>query len=281
MVSVIVPAYNAGPHLGAQLDALATQDYEGELEVIMADDGSLDGSMELAAQWSHPRIALRIVPLRVRRGPGAARNAGVRASRGDLLVFCDADDVASPGWIAAMVETARDADLIGGRLETARLNSPTVRASFEVTDSSRPHLGYLPVAAGANLAVWADVFASVGGFDESSRTGEDVAFCWRSQQLGYTLAASDAVMHKRLPHRYADAMRRFFHYGIGDAWLYRQFGPAGMPRRTRRSSLEIMRLLARGWPGEPAPLRRWHWVIVFALTGGRIVGSVRYRVIFT
>jgi glycosyltransferase involved in cell wall biosynthesis len=281
LISVIIPAYNVGARLGAQLDALGTQTYHGPVEIIVADNGSADDSIELARAWRDARIRLRVVDASLKRGPGAARNVGARVAAGDFLAFCDADDVADPGWLEKLVETAATADLVGGRLDAARLNSRAAQECYTLTEPDVPHLGFLATAAGANLGVWADVFAQLGGFDEASRTGEDVAFCWHAQLRGYTFAPSPALMHKRLPRNALDVARRFFRYGVGDAWLYRQFAAAGMPRRTRRSTLVILQLLARGWPGEPAPLRRCHWLLVSALTCGRLAGSARYRVLFT
>src|SRR5579884_898457 len=132
LVSVIVPSYNAGAWLEQQLEAVVSQDYDGPYEVIVADNGSADAAAagRLAARFS----ALRIIDASHRRGPGAARNAGVRAARGDFLAFCDADDVESAGWLRALVASAGDADVVGGRLDGERLNPPAVSRAYQLTD---------------------------------------------------------------------------------------------------------------------------------------------------
>jgi glycosyltransferase involved in cell wall biosynthesis len=93
-VSVVVPAYNAGPFLRRAVDSLLAQDLPG-LEIVVVDDGSTDGSLE----------ALRGLPARVLRqenkGEAAARNAGVRASTAPFVTFLDADDVLVPGALSA------------------------------------------------------------------------------------------------------------------------------------------------------------------------------------
>jgi glycosyltransferase involved in cell wall biosynthesis len=279
-VSVIVPSYNPGAGLQAQLAALDTQDYVGGVEVIVADNGSRDDSTDAAREWAASRPHVHILDAGARRGPGAARNAGVRAARGDLLAFCDADDVVSPGWLRALVESARDADLVAGRHECAVLNHPTVAACHTLTEPGERHLGFLPIAAGSNLAVWRSVFEALGGFEEDCRTGEDVAFAWRAQLSGYVYRTSTALAHKRLPADRLDTVKRFFRYGIGDAWLYREFVDAGMPRRTARESLALWRELARGFPAAPPDRRLRLWTIVLALSLGRLAGSARYRVLF-
>ena len=114
LVSVVVPMRDERRFLLQQLEALAAQDYDGPWEMVVTDDGSRDGSPELAAQWMRERGTGRLVTSAGARGPGAARNAGVREAKGDLLAFCDADDVVSPGWLGALVEGAGAADLVAG-----------------------------------------------------------------------------------------------------------------------------------------------------------------------
>jgi glycosyltransferase involved in cell wall biosynthesis len=126
LVSVIVPNYNSGHGLGAQLLALAGQGYAGNLEVIIPDNGSHDGSARAAIDWALDVTAVRVIDASGRRGPGAARNGGVRAARGDFLAFCDADDVASPTWLRELVRSSAGVDLVGGRLEGDRLNTEDV-----------------------------------------------------------------------------------------------------------------------------------------------------------
>lgn len=281
LVSVIVPSYNAGPQLGAQLAAIRQQDYSGAVEVIVADNGCDRGRLGAAALWADAHPTVRFVDASARRGPGAARNAGVAAAGGDLLAFCDADDEVSTAWLSMMVTSAAEADLVGGSLDTSRLNSPLLCACYELTDPAEPHLDFLPTAAGANLGIWADVLAALGGFDERSRTGEDVSLVWTAQLRGYTYVPSPALVHKRLPSSLTDAARRFFHYGVGDVWLYREFRSAGMPRRDRASTNEVLAALGNGFAGSPPLERRIRWNFMMALTCGRLVGSVRYRVLFT
>lgn len=275
-----MPSYNSRRWLADQLAALSAQDYGGELEVIVADNGSGDGSDRLAREWVLRHPAARLVDASAQRGPGAARNAGARAANGDFLAFCDADDVVSRSWVRELVATAADADVVGGRFESARLNPFPATSYYELGVPDKPHLGFLPHASGANIGIWREVFDALGGFSEHSLS-EDVALTWDAQLRGYTFKASDALVHKRLPQDLRDAARRFFAYGRNDAWLYRCFRAAGMPRRSRQETLTLYRVLLRGFPGVPEHKRRALWVIVLALSTGRLVGSARWRVLFT
>jgi cellulose synthase/poly-beta-1,6-N-acetylglucosamine synthase-like glycosyltransferase len=96
-LSVIIPAHNMAYSLPAMLDAIAAQQTAAPFEVIVVDDGSTDGTGDLARQ--HP---LRPVVVRIPRRCGAAtaRNAGVALAEGQTVVFADADMVLPPHALA-------------------------------------------------------------------------------------------------------------------------------------------------------------------------------------
>jgi glycosyltransferase involved in cell wall biosynthesis len=85
------------------LEALAGQGYEDDWEVVIATDGTADIARRYAPRFKAPTV----VDSRPSRGHSAPRNAGAKAARGELLVFCDADDVVAPGWLEAMADAAR------------------------------------------------------------------------------------------------------------------------------------------------------------------------------
>src|SRR6185503_17262477 len=99
LMSVVVPVFNEIQLLPFQLDSLAAQDYGGPWELILSDNGSSDGSGALARKWSDRIPGLRVVDSSDRQGGNHARNVGAAQARGDFLVFCDADDVTTPGWL--------------------------------------------------------------------------------------------------------------------------------------------------------------------------------------
>src|SRR5258707_10281865 len=91
MLSVVIPTYNRCASLRRLLDALARQTLSADrFEVIVVDDGSSDGTRELLRTLKTPYALVSIE--QPNQGPGAARNRGVRAASGDLILFLD-DDV--------------------------------------------------------------------------------------------------------------------------------------------------------------------------------------------
>jgi glycosyltransferase involved in cell wall biosynthesis len=97
-VSVIVPCYNARRWIGETLDSVVQQDFQ-DLEVIVVDDGSTDGSAELVRDL----FPLARVLTTQRAGPSRARNLGTQLAQGDFLQYLDADDLLGPGKLKAQV----------------------------------------------------------------------------------------------------------------------------------------------------------------------------------
>ncbi|MEW9526908.1 CDP-glycerol glycerophosphotransferase family protein [Microbispora sp. NPDC049125] len=90
-ISVIVPIYDVEPYLAACLESVAAQTWE-DLEVVMVDDGSPDGSAEIARGFAERDRRFRLIQ-QANAGLGAARNTGVRHASGEFLAFLDSDDL--------------------------------------------------------------------------------------------------------------------------------------------------------------------------------------------
>lgn len=103
VISIIIPAYNAEQTLKRCLDSVFDQDF-GSYEVILVNDGSTDGTIEIALQYQdHPNFVLIDQP---NGGEARARGAGIYASEGDYLAFVDADDFIAGNMISRMFKEA-------------------------------------------------------------------------------------------------------------------------------------------------------------------------------
>ena len=94
-VSVIMPAYNVAPYVGAAIGSVLDQTFT-DLELIVIDDGSTDATFEIAAACAarDPRVRLLRKP---NGGISSARNHGLRAASGAFIAILDSDDLWSPG----------------------------------------------------------------------------------------------------------------------------------------------------------------------------------------
>jgi glycosyltransferase involved in cell wall biosynthesis len=99
LVSIIIPCHNAAPWLAPALESALGQTW-AEKEIILVDDGSTDASPEIAHAFEPRGVRLLTQP---NRGASAARNAGLRAARGDFIQFLDADDLLAPDKIAVQL----------------------------------------------------------------------------------------------------------------------------------------------------------------------------------
>lgn len=282
LVSVVVPVYNAASTLNEQFEALSGQSYAGPWEVIVADNGSKDGSQVLVQSWQGRLPRLRLADASARRGTSFARNAGVRESCGELLLFCDQDDIVCPDWVAAMTCALGQYDAVGGALERQSLNGEVALAArpLKPCDGLLDSFGYLPYTPYANAGLRRELWSRLGGFDEDYPYGsDDAVFFWRAQLSGATLGfAPDAVVHYRLRSEPAAIARQAYGYGRSHPQLFREFRAAGMPPSS----------LAR-------TVREWAWIIAHspallgarpvcaawlyraAMRWGRLVGSIESR----
>jgi glycosyltransferase involved in cell wall biosynthesis len=274
-ISVVIPARNAERTLPQQLDALARQAVETEWEVVVADNGSTDGTRALAESFG-AQMEIRVVDASGVRGAGATRNIGARAACGELLLFTDADDVVAPGWIAAYADQGHV--FATGPIPEIYSDGPRVSTS---TAASPPTLlRYLPYAPGTNLAIQRDLFMTLGGFAETYLAGEDVELSWRAQLHGVEVAfVLDAIVACRrdMPRNQFGQYRR---YGVYDVALYRAFRRYGVPTPDARDILRSYGGIVLRLPLILHRDVRSKVVRQFGRRVGRLSGSLRWRVLY-
>ena len=278
-VSVVIPARNAAGLLPVQLAALAAQRFDGGFEVIIVNNGSQDSTGCVGTAWSQSFRRIVTIHADEQVGIAYARNEGARVAQGRLLLFCDADDMVEVGWVDAMVSALSRHDVVGGRLELAVLNDKVSRGwRTDPTLSDLPvALRFLPYAVGANMGFRREVYAALGGCDESYVGGhEEVELCWRAQLRGYQIAyASEAIVHYRLRDTIAALARQRFGSGRTYAQLHAAYADRiGSNVRLSSEAVRCGRLLLRS----PQLLRRrtaGRWIFEAAWHAGRIHGSIK------
>ncbi len=271
--SIIVPARNAAATLPALFDALAALEIPAgvAVEVVLADDGSTDGTAELARR--HP-LGARVIPSEG-RGPAAARNAAVACCVGEILAFTDADCAPTPGWLAAgLAAMDAGADIVQGAV------APTAGVDVGPFDRTLRVERETDLFETANLLVRRSTFDALGGFESwlgagtNKELGEDVWLGWRARRAGARIAfvPDAAVHHAVFPRRARSfvaerARLRFFPSlvrripELRDAVCFKRWF------LTRRSAL-----FQAAWAGLflAVRIRRW-WPLVALLPYARLV----------
>ena len=105
-LSVILPVYNAAKYLTGMLDSLAVQTVKSEMQIILVDDGSTDGSAQLCDEFAS-RHTDTVVIHRKNGGVSAARNAGIKEASGEYIGFADADDTLAPDYFEKLLTAAK------------------------------------------------------------------------------------------------------------------------------------------------------------------------------
>jgi glycosyltransferase involved in cell wall biosynthesis len=191
LVSVVVPVRDGASHLGAALDSVLAQG-ERVGEIVVVDDGSTDGSADVARS----RGPLVRVIAQSPSGAGPARNRGAAAACHPLLAFLDADDLWPDGRLTALcdaLDASPELDAIFGLVE--EFMSPEVDAAVAATMRCKP-IGTAMLPGG--MVLWSEAFAFHGGFD--ARGAEFVAWFVRARDRGLRWRVLDRLVLRRRLH---------------------------------------------------------------------------------
>jgi glycosyltransferase involved in cell wall biosynthesis len=191
-VSVIIPVYNGEAFLAESVESIRRQDYQ-PLEIIIVDDGSTDGTAELAASLGKD---IRYVYQR-NRGPSAARNTGLAMARGEVIAFLDADDYWPPNKLQIQLARLNDnpkIEVVLGRVQYTGLFTALERKiRFEGPDNT-----LINVNLGSGV-YRKSVFDKVGVFDETLRYYEDHDWFLRIREHGISMVIiGQTTLHYRL-----------------------------------------------------------------------------------
>lgn len=187
-ISVIIPHLSQPTALAACLTALDGQ-RSGSVpfEVLVVDNGSRVLPTSVCAAFDWVTLAQEAKP-----GPGPARSLGAKLAKGEILAFIDADCIASPAWIGAILgffSTNPGIDVIGGDVQITRDGPMNQIAAYEAIYGYRMQM-YVErdhYTATCNMAVRKPVFAAVGDFADIS-IAEDVDWGQRATAMGYRIS---------------------------------------------------------------------------------------------
>ncbi len=274
MISVIVPAYNAAESLSHCLRALRHQDLPpSEYEVIVVDDGSTDDTSAVAEA-----AGARVIRIE-HSGPAAARNAGLQAARGEIILFTDADCEPVPHWARTLAEALKQPEVVGAKgTYLTRQREPIARfVQVEYEEryarmAGRDRIDHVDTySAGYRRSV---ILAN-GGFDPSFREPaiEDQELSFRLAAKGYRLVF---VPQAQVYHRHVASIPAYFRrkYRIGYwkalllRWLPEKAVSDSHTPQALKAQIMLLELAGLGFIGAWIWPPLWRLVAVAALGFG-------------
>ena len=210
-LSVVIPVLDAATTIGQQLTAVLAQRDGLALEIVVVDNGSTDGTVDVVRRMQErsPEVVL-IDGSDLPRGGAAAKNAGVRAATHRMIAFCDADDLVRDGWLAAMRAALAAHPVVTCDREYSTLNPHLRRLYRPPTDRRALYDVFgVPGVSGGAFGMDRDLYLELGGFDEGFRGAVDSEFSVRLAKAGLSpVHESTAVVSVRLTTSSRDAFRR-------------------------------------------------------------------------
>lgn len=173
MVSVIIPCYNQGPYLGEAIESVLRQS-DTHFEIIVINDGSTDDTSEVVACYRQARCIEQ-----PNQGLSAARNVGIRASKGKYLVFLDADDRLLPGALqagSAYLNAHQTCVFVSGHHQNIAADGSPLRPPHLACVEQEHYRALLRgnyIGMHATVMYRREIFDVVGGFDTSLAACED------------------------------------------------------------------------------------------------------------
>lgn len=190
-VTVVIPCHNVEHLVPKALASALAQDH-ADLEVVVVDDGSTDGTLEhvnALAAAHQGRVRVIVQP---NRGASAARNAGMRAGSGEWVQFLDADDELLPDKVSGQLALAGDADVVVGDYEQI-MPDGLLLPVHALRD--RPWMALIRTRMGTTSAnLWRrSVLEAAGGWNEDQASSQDYELLFRLLARGARVAWDDRI----------------------------------------------------------------------------------------
>lgn len=180
-ISFVVPAYNEETLLPACIQSISIECLGAVYEIIVVDNGSTDSTAEVARS-----TGWRVVS-ETRKGVTRARQAGLEASKNDIVAFIDADNELPPGWLMDALNSFEDPEVVAvsGPVVYSELLLPKRVISFLFYCVAKISHQFFPVLQGGNFIVRKSAMLKAGGFNTDIEFyGEDTDTAVRLSKVG-------------------------------------------------------------------------------------------------
>jgi glycosyltransferase involved in cell wall biosynthesis len=194
LVSCIVPVFNGERYLGEALESILKQSYR-PIEIIVADDGSTDGTARVISQYGEQIRYLR----QTNAGPAAARNLGLAAAQGEFVAFLDADDLWHPEKLERQMARFQARPELDYCL--AHVQNFWVPELIEEEKRFRDHRISKPIPGYSTCTLLArrTLFTTVGQFNTAVNHADDTDWFLRASESGAAMEMlTDVLLYRRL-----------------------------------------------------------------------------------
>jgi glycosyltransferase involved in cell wall biosynthesis len=208
--SVIIPTYNRADRIGHCLTALRNQDFGQSFEIIVVNDGSTDNTLQALAKFPEVRVITQR-----NAGPAAARNRGVSAACGKIVVFTDDDCEPFPNWLTEMLRPFDDPKVVGVKGVYRSYQRELIARFIQIEYEDRyrlmarqPSIDFIDTYSAAFRR---DQFIECGGYDTSFPVAccEDSELSYRMSALGWRmLFVQTAIVWHHHPASFVPYLRR-------------------------------------------------------------------------
>jgi GT2 family glycosyltransferase len=267
-LSFIVPVRNDADGLNRCLTSIAAAAAPYPFEVIVVDNGSVDGS-------GNRGRALGATVLTIDGRLGRLRNQAATVARGRLLAFVDADHELGARWAHAALARLEDDSIaaVGAPYHPPPAGN-WVQEAYDLLRDHRPGIRDAAWLGSGNLVVRRDSFLAVGGFDESFETCEDVDLCQRLRRAGFRVLADSELYTTH--HGDPTTLRRLF---TSELWRGRDNLRVSMRASSLRDFPSILIPVLDLFAGVSAPvsIALWGWQgLPIALSAVGVVAGVAW-----
>ncbi len=221
LVSVIVPVYNDEILIVPLIESLLGQDYPKEsTELIIVDNNSTDRTKEIVQRF--PVILLEENNI---QSSYAARNAGLRSAKGEIIAFIDSDCIAEKQWITNGINRmiSDSADLVSGQADFIFTEKHTPAEMLDsLTNLGLKQKAQRGVAATCNLFVNARLFSELGMFPDNVKSGGDVQWTQKATKNGFSLIYESTAIVKHPTRNLKELLKKTYRVGGGVLPIWRK-----------------------------------------------------------
>ncbi len=251
-VSVIIPVYNGENDLNPLAECIKNQTYPKELvEYILINNNSQDQTkimlQTIKENFKFQGIKIIILEENDIQSSYSARNKGIKASKGEIIAFTDADCRPEKNWLYNLIQPFNNdkIGIVAGEILALLGETLLEEYANKMEILSQKHTlanSFLPYGQTANLAIRKKIFFLIGIFRPYLTTGGDADICWRiQQQTNYQIyLAENAIVKHRHRSTLKEYQKQWQRYGKSNRYLHELHGVELMPELPLKDYLYIL-----------------------------------------